>query len=165
MSVLPAAASGFVGACVLTVIHESARRALPSAPRMDVLGMRAIAGSLRAAGQEPPPAGELHTLALAGDVVANSFYYSLVGVGRREKALLRGTILGLAAGAGAVLLPEPLGLGNAPSARTTRTKAMTVGWYLAGGLAAAISYRLLAGNGGARPGKRAGRSGTRARRR
>jgi hypothetical protein len=161
MSVLSAAASGFVGACVLTLVHESARRAVPDAPRMDVLGMRAIAGSLRAAGQEPPPEDELHSLALAGDVVCNSLYYSLIGVGRPEKAMLRGTILGVAAGVGAVLLPEPLGLGNAPSARTTETKVMTVGWYLVGGLAAAIAYRLL--EGGAGGGARSSRSGARRR--
>jgi hypothetical protein len=145
MSVLPAAASGFVGACVLTLIHESARRMLPAAPRMDILGMRAIAGSLRAAGQEPPPRDELHALALAGDVVSNSLYYGLVGIGRPKGALVRGTILGLAAGVGAVYLPEPLGLGKAPSARTPETKVLTVGWYLAGGVAAALAYRLLAG--------------------
>jgi hypothetical protein len=115
---------------------------------MDVLGMRAIAKSLqRGAGQEPPPADELHTLALAGDIVANSLYYSLVGVGRPRGAVARGALLGLAAGVGAVLLPEPLGLGNEPSARTTETKAMTIGWYLAGGLAAALAYRLLTGDG------------------
>jgi hypothetical protein len=111
---------------------------------MDVLGMRAIAKSMRGVGQEPPPDDELHALALAGDVAGNSLYYSLVGVGRPEGALLRGTILGLAAGVGAVLLPEPLGLGEAPSARTPQTKAMTIGWYLAGGLTAALAYRLLA---------------------
>ena len=144
MSVVRAAASGFTGACVLTLIHESARRAWPRAPRMDVLGMRAIAKSMRGLGQEPPRDEELHTLALVGDVIGNSLYYSLVAVGRPEGALLRGTLLGLAAGAGARLLPEPLGLGNAPSARTPETKAMTVGWYLAGGLAAALAYRLLA---------------------
>ncbi len=144
MSVLRAAASGFTGACVLTLIHESARRAWPRAPRMDVLGMRAIAKSVRGMGQEPPRDEELHALALVGDVVGNSLYYSLVAAGRPEGALLRGTLLGLAAGAGALLLPEPLGLGSAPSARTPETKAMTVGWYLAGGLAAALAYRLLA---------------------
>lgn len=144
MSVLQAAASGLAGACALTLIHESARRVLPGAPRMDVLGMRAIARSMRAVGQEPPPADELHALAMGGDIVSNSLYYSLVGVGRPEGALLRGTLLGLAAGVGAVLLPEPLGLGHAPSARTPETKAMTIGWYLAGGVAAALTYRLLA---------------------
>lgn len=157
MSVLTAAASGFAGACVLTLIHESARRALPDAPRMDVLGMRAIARTMRGVGQEPPREEELHAMALAGDVAGNSLYYSLVAVGRPEGALLRGTILGLAAGVGAVLLPEPLGLGDAPSARTPQTKAMTVGWYLAGGLAAALAYRLLAGRAGESPGLRGSR--------
>jgi hypothetical protein len=120
---------------------------------MDVLGMRAIAKSMRGVGQEPPPADELHALALAGDMAGNSLYYSLVAAGKPEGALLCGTILGLAAGVGAVLLPEPLGLGDAPSARTPETKAMTIGWYLAGGLAAAFAYRMLAGGAGA-PGRR-----------
>ncbi|MGI9105242.1 MAG: hypothetical protein ACR2G4_03245 [Pyrinomonadaceae bacterium] len=144
MSLIQATASGFIGACTLTLVHESARRVLPDAPRLDVLGMRAIAKSMRQLDEEPPAREQLHTLALVGDVVSNSLYYSLVGVGRPEKALLRGTILGLAAGIGATLLPEPLGLGEAPSGRTPETKVMTIGWYLAGGLAAALAYRLLA---------------------
>jgi hypothetical protein len=111
---------------------------------MDVLGMRAIARSMEALGQEPPPACRLHDLALVGDIVANSLYYSLVGVGRPEGAWLRGTLLGLAAGVGAVVLPRSLGLGAAPSKRTAATQAMTVGWYLFGGLAAAAAGRLLA---------------------
>jgi hypothetical protein len=55
-----------------------------------------------------------------------------------------GAALGLAAGVGAVALPERMGLGSAPSARTNETKAMTVAWYLAGGLAAGLAYSLLA---------------------
>jgi hypothetical protein len=51
--------------------------------------------------------------------------------------------LGLAAGLGAVFLPGPLGLGSAPSNRTTQTQAMTVGWYLLGGLAAGLAYQTL----------------------
>jgi hypothetical protein len=143
MSLTKAVASGLVGACTLTLVHESARRFIPKAPRMDVLGMRAIAKSLRLVGQEPPPADQLHKITLAGDIVSNSAYYSLVGLGEPDDALLCGTLLGLAAGVGAVLLPEPLGLGSAPSARTTETKVMTVAWYVAGGIAAALAYRLL----------------------
>jgi hypothetical protein len=68
-----------------------------------------------------------------------------VGVGRPQGALLRGAALGLAAGLGAVFLPGPLGLGEAPSNRTPATTAMTIGWYLIGGLAAALAYRTMAG--------------------
>ena len=139
MSLGKAAASGLIGACVLTLIHESARRFIPNAPRMDILGMRAIAKSLRSLDQEVPPADKLHDVTLGGDIISNSAYYSLVALARPEQALLLGALLGLAAGVGAVVLPEPMGLGEAPSGRTPETKAMTVGWYVAGGVAAALT--------------------------
>jgi hypothetical protein len=145
MSLFHALASGLIGATTLTGIHESARRVVPEAPRMDVLGMRAIVKSLRQIDQAPPQGQALQQTALAGDMVANSLYYSLVGAGRPQGALLRGAVLGLAAGLGAVFLPGPLGLGEAPSKRTPATTAMTIGWYLVGGLAAALAYRTMAG--------------------
>ena len=147
MSLLRALGSGMAGACVLTVVHESVRRFSPDAPRMDVLGKSVVARIFRALGEEPPPSEQLHDITLAGDIASNSLYYSLVGVGSQEGALLRGVALGLAAGVGAVLLPGPLGLGSAPSARTPQTKAMTVGYYLAGGLAAGVVYGLLSKSG------------------
>ena len=108
---------------------------------MDVLGERAIARSMRFVGAEPPQEEKLHSAALVGDILANSLYYSLVGLGDPKTALVRGALLGLAAGIGGVYLPGPMGLGNAPSARTPATKAMTIGWYLAGGIAAAAAYQ------------------------
>jgi hypothetical protein len=136
--------SGLAGALTLTAVHETARRQSAEAPRLDVLGKRAIARSMEALGQDPPSDGRLHDLALAGDIVSNSLYYSLIGLGNPESAWLRGAILGVAAGIGAVMLPGPLALGNAPTNRTTATQVMTVGWYLLGGLAAAAAYHLLA---------------------
>ena len=141
MSTLEALGSGLVGATALTAIHESARRTFSDAPRMDVLGERAIARSIRMAGSEPPPEDRLHSAAMVGDILANSLYYSLVGLGEPRTALVRGALLGLAAGIGGVMLPGPMGLGNEPSARTPATKAMTIGWYLAGGIAAAAAFQ------------------------
>ena len=143
MSFAKALVSGLIGACTLTLIHETARRVAPNAPRMDILGMRAISQSLRAVGVHPPDDKSLHRASLAGDLLANSLYYSLVGVGREKSIWLRGAALGIAAGIGGVMLPEPMGLGGEPSGRSHATKAMTVGWYLAGALAAAATYQLL----------------------
>lgn len=144
MGLLKALGGGLVGACALTLLHEAGRRVIPNAPRMDILGMRAIQKSMRAVGEEETPADmELHDLALVGDLVSNSLYYSLVGVGDPRHALLRGTLLGLAAGVGAVALPGPLGLGESPSARTPQTEILTVAWYTIGGLAAAAAFQLL----------------------
>ena len=142
MKALQALGSGLVGACALTLIHETARRFIPDAPRMDVLGMQAIAKPMRLAGQNPPPDDQLHNLALIGDIFSNSLYYSLVGLGDQQNVWLRGTLLGLGAGVGAITLPQPLGLGSGPSARTPAKQAMTIGWYLAGGLAAAAAFSL-----------------------
>lgn len=146
--VIEAFAGGAAGAAVLTAVHESARRTLPDAPRMDVLGKRAIAAGARAIDAAPPSGARLQGAALAGDLVANTAYYSLVGLGGAEGAVARGGVLGLAAGLGAVFLPGPLGLGTGPSRRTPQTAVMTVAWYTLGGLVAGVVYGRLRNGGG-----------------
>jgi hypothetical protein len=134
-------ASGVTGAIALTVVHETARRFIPTAPRMDVLGMRAIARGMYKMDERPPEEDKLFQYSIIGDIISNSIYYSLTGTGR--KAWLRGAVLGAMAGIGGVVLPGPLGLGKGPSGRTPQTKVMTVAWYLLGGLAAAALSRTL----------------------
>lgn len=143
MSMLRALASGAVGAVVLNVVHETTRRFLPEAPRVHRVGMRAIAAPIRRLGRTPPDSETLYGWTLAGDLVGNSLYYSLVGLGRPEHALVRGAALGLAGGLGVVALPGPLGLGSRPVARTPATRLMTVTWYALGGLTAAATYAAL----------------------
>lgn len=141
MKILPALFSGLAGASALTLLHQTIRQVSPDAPRMDVLGMRAIAKGFRQAGEELPPRQQLYRGAMAGDLVGNSLYYSFVGTG--PGALSRGALLGLTAGIGAVVLPGPLGLGTRPSGRSARTAAMALGIYLVGGLVAGAVSRAL----------------------
>lgn len=135
MDISKALVSGLAGAVVLTIAHETLRRFVSEAPRMDVLGMRAISKIMKKAGTQPPEDGKLRSWAMAGDLVSNSMYYSLAGVGKG--AWIRGGLLGAGAGAGAVLLPGSMGLGSDPSNRSNSTRAMTIGIYLLGGLVAA----------------------------
>ena len=143
MSLFKAIVSGFVGACAVTLVNETVRQFVKDAPRLDVLGKRAIAYPLMKMGQEPPPDKELYWITMGSDIVSNSLYYSLIGLGEEENALKNGTYLGLLAGFGAVVLSEPLGLGEEPVNRTRNTEIMTVFWYLTGGLAAAATYKML----------------------
>lgn len=132
-----------MGACVLTVLHETVRRFVPDAPRADILGMRAIKKVIEGVDEQPPADDELHTWALGGDVLSNTLYYSLIGLSKPENALLTGAALGVVAGVGAVGLPGPMGLGTAPTRRTDATAAMTIGWYLVGGLVTAAAFKAL----------------------
>lgn len=135
--------SGAAGAVSLTLLHETARQFLPHAPRVDVLGMRAIAASLRAVDQTPPQRDSLYWLAMLGDLASNSLYYSLVGFGDPANMWRRGAILGGAAGIGTVIVPRLIGLGRQPDQQTPQTQIMTCLWYLAGGLAAsAVAKRM-----------------------
>jgi hypothetical protein len=143
MSFAKAIISGFVGACTLSLLNESARQFIDDAPRLDVLGKRAIALPLMKTGQTPPKDNELYWISMAGDLAVNTLYYSLAGLGDRRKTFRNGALLGLAAGTGTVVLPKHLGLGTEPSGRTRRTKLLTVAWYLAGGLATATAHRAL----------------------
>lgn len=137
--------SGLAGATALNIIHETARRTVSGAPRMDTLGRRALARGMESVGVEPPSYPSLQAAALGGDLFTNTLYYSLVGLGAPSGALARGAALGAAAGLGAVVLPPIMGLGRRPSAATERTAVMAFSWYLAGGLAAAAAYHYLQG--------------------
>ena len=132
-------ASGVAGAVALNVVHETARRVIPRAPRMDVIGRRGVAKTAYALGAEPPHGNRLQAAALAGDLVSNSLYYSLVALGsdRARPTWRRGLLLGLAAGLGAVFLPPVMGLGRQPGCRGPFTHLLTVAWYTIGGLATA----------------------------
>lgn len=142
-SLADALIGGAFGATTLTLIHETARRILPDAPRMDTLGRRALARGMEAVGVDPPGGQAMQASALAGDLVANTLYYALAGFGPADDAIERGGIMGALAGVGALALPPVLGLGKDESLGTPARAAMTLGWYLAGGIAAGIAISLL----------------------
>lgn len=134
--------AGVVGAATVTVLNQVGKQVIPDAPQMDVLGERAIARGLEAVGHEAPAGRKLFSLSLVGDVVSNSAFYALVGVGGARGAWRRGAMLGAAAGLGALFLPQRLGLGSGPSSRTPATRMLAFAWYTTAGLvAAAVTSR------------------------
>ena len=136
----PALGSGLVGAIGATALNQVAKRYLPAAPRLDLLGRQLVAAAFEMAGRKPPRRGATMLIALVGDLVSNSLFYGLIGLGKPRTAMMRGAALGLAMGAGAVLLPAPLGADPKTTARTHKTVAQTILWYTLGGLLAALWY-------------------------
>jgi hypothetical protein len=159
--------SGVAGALALTMIHETGRRVLAHAPRMDEVAMRGLRKLLPGKQRDPV---RLHQLALAGDLLSNSVYYSAIAAPTRTATWTRAALLGTAAGFGALLLPERLGLGVPPNADRRANQFMTVAWYVSGALAAAFvatrsftSTSRAAGSSRAAPPPRADASHTRPR--
>ena len=131
--------SGAVGSVVLTALHETARRRLSYAPRMDLVGMRALRQWIPGLAHERPRSTRLRRIALAGDFVTNAVYYSGIAGRSSGETYTRAAAMGLAAGLGAVFLPQPLGLGAPPDSERRANQVMTVAWYVAGSMAAAFA--------------------------
>jgi hypothetical protein len=139
MNKISSLAGGVAGAAALTLIHELARKKIPDAPRMDKMGMEATSKLISKAGWQPPSRKNLYFTAMAGDLISNSLYFSKVGAKDKKNIWINGAMLGLAAGLSAVYLPGKMGLNEENSNATTKTKIMTVGLYVIGGLVAAAA--------------------------
>jgi hypothetical protein len=140
--VAAALASGALGAVVLTAVHQAAPGMVPHAPRMDRVGMRAVARGMHALGADPPRGRRLYNLTLAGDLLANTAYYALAALAGRH-SVTAGTALGAIAGVGALALPRRVGLDDPPHSEARANQAMTIAWYTIGGLAAGAMMRTL----------------------
>ncbi|MXV52333.1 hypothetical protein GS399_15265 [Pedobacter sp. HMF7647] len=135
--------AGLGGALTLNFIHETVRHFDPAAPRVDKLGEQALSKSMVNIGINPPEGNQLYQATLAGDILSNALYYSLIDGKNKTRYWLKGGLFGLAAGIGALSLPEPLGLDSEPVAGSTKRKNLTVLYYVAGGLATAGILHLL----------------------
>ena len=137
---LSSAVGGLAGAAALTLINQGVSSIDKNAPRLDLLGMNAVA---KVAKPKLPLVDKFFPLVLGGDVISNSLYFAMAKGKTKGQTLLRGALLGLGAGLGALTIPQKMGLSSGPVARTTKTKVMTVAWYLIGGLVAAAAINML----------------------
>lgn len=135
--------SGIVGAIMLNVVHQLGKKVDKDAPRIDKIGQEALSKSVRSIGYDPPRGNKLFAATLVGDLLANSIYYGLIGKGKKENLLLRGIIYGAVAGVGALTLTKPMGLDDQPVNKTTKTKVMTIGWYVLGGIVTVFAHKLI----------------------
>jgi hypothetical protein len=137
---------GLAGAGALTLLNQGAKKIDKDAPRLDVLGTDAFSKMLKSANVNVKNGSALFGIALAGDLISNSLYYGMTGTGTRQQKIVKGAMLGLTAGLGAVLLAEPLGLDKSTTNKNTKTQVMTVAWYMLGGIIAAAASSLLTKN-------------------
>jgi hypothetical protein len=131
--------SGLTGAISVAVLNQLAKRYLPGAPRLDILGSQLATAGLKKLGIKPPQGLPIKVLALIGSLASNSIFYSLVGLGKPNTAWIRGGLLGLAMGIGAVALPGTVGVKEDATIGSRAAKIRAVSWYVLGGLLAALA--------------------------
>jgi hypothetical protein len=134
---------GLAGTVTVASIHEALKRVTPNAPRMDLLDMELIRKGLTSMNKKVPAENELQRWAVGGELLCDTAYFGLAGIGGKKGVWLRGALLGLVAGVTAVVLPKPLGLPEGSASKTLATKLMTIGLYLAGGIVAAATTQLV----------------------
>lgn len=135
--------AGFAGATALNILHETLKKDSSDVPRIDLLGEEALQKTLRHFGTGIDQKKDLYKATLAGDVLSNTFYYSLIGAGNQTYLWPKAIIFGLSAGIGALKLPEPMGLNPEPVTKTDQVKVLTVGYYVFGAVVTALVLSLI----------------------
>ena len=143
MKVSAALAGGLAGTLTVASLHEALKRVTHDAPRMDLLNIELIRKGFKSMNKKVPKKDELERWAVGGELLCDTAYYGLAGMGGKKGVWLRGALLGLVAGVTAVVLPRPLGLPEEPSNKTSATQLMTIGLYLMGGLATSAITELV----------------------
>jgi hypothetical protein len=143
MSKLKNLIAGLAGAVALNILHETLKKQSNDVPRIDLLGEDAIQKTLNYFGGRIDDKETLYNATLAGDIVGNTLYYSLIGAGQAKYLWPKAIFVGLSAGIGAVKLPKPMGLDETPVTKTDEVKVLTVGYYVFGALVTAAVVNLL----------------------
>ncbi len=143
MSTIKNLVAGFAGAIALNILHETLRKEKSDVPRIDLLGEEALQKTLRHFGTSIEKKKDLYKATLAGDVLSNTFYYSLIGAGNQALIWPKAVAFGLSAGIGALKLPEPMGLDPTPVTKSDQAKVLTVGYYVFGALVTAMVLKVL----------------------
>lgn len=137
---LSSAVGGLAGAAALSLIDQGMHNIDKQAPALDLLSRNAVA---RIAKPRLPVLKSGFPLALGGALVSNSLYFAMAKGNTTSQTLLRGALLGLGAGVGAVVIPQRLATSNSAPVNPPMKKILTVAWYVIGGLVAAATINLL----------------------
>ena len=111
-------------------------------PRIDLIGEQALQKTSAFLGAEITNKNTLYKSTLAGDLLSNAAYFSLIA-GKRKDLWKRAASSGFLAGLGAISLPSKMGLNDKPVTKSLTTKSLTIGYYMAGAFATAAILSLM----------------------
>jgi hypothetical protein len=149
MKLASAIEGGLTGATTLTLLQEALHRMDTKSPR-PFLNKSSIIKDLKRAGHKGSD-NKLY-IKLAGELLTGAAYFGLAGFGKKENVILRGGLLGAAAGLGSAFLHDNEEkseqvdgalVDNKLQHNSTKNKILTVTLYTVGGLLAGTAIKRL----------------------
>lgn len=125
--------AGLGGAIALNLLHEIVRKNFDDVPHINEVGEEAVQKMTDSTAFEISDPDKLYAATLAGDILSNAIYYGTTATNHNFTS-------GIAAGIGALVLPQKLGLNDQPVAENNKKKIMTVGYYVFGALVTKFIY-------------------------
>jgi len=141
MKLANAIEGGITGATTLTLLQQALHKMDPKAPRAKLITSPEIIKRIK---KQSKKKGRLSTklyINLAGDLLSNAAYFGLTALGKKKNAVLRGGVLGAAAGLGSAFLNESES--DDPGVNNLRKKIFTIALYTAGGMLAGAAIKKL----------------------
>ncbi len=162
MNIATAIEGGLTGATTLSLLQEALHKINTGTPRPLLHKSGLIKQLKKNEGKNNSKTTELY-IKLAGELLANAAFFGLSGLGKKKNAVLRGVLLGAAAGLGSAFLTgddkEEKGkevnslkdmnghINRHQGERDDmKKKILTVGLYTAGGLLAGMAIKKLDNN-------------------
>ena len=144
MKLASAIEGGLTGATTLTLLQEAIGKIDPAKPGMKFLQKPGILKKLKKKSKNGGDSTKLY-IQLAGELLSSAAYYGLSAVGKKKNAVLRGGLLGAAAGLGSVLFNnmEQDEFNDEEKENELTKNLLTVGLYTAGGLLAGLATKNL----------------------
>lgn len=148
MKLASAVEGGLTGATTLTLLQEALHKIDGKAPR-PLLHKSGLMKQLRKNGTKPGDNNKLY-IKLAGELLSNAAYFGLSSIGKKKNAVLRGGLLGAAAGLGSAFFTEDkeqdttddaTAVDSNTSRNSIKKKVLTVTLYTAGGLLAGFAIK------------------------
>jgi hypothetical protein len=158
MKLANAIEGGLTGAGTLSLLQEALHKIDHSSPR-PLLHQSGLLKKLKKNTGKPGMKSTKLYIQLASELVSNAALFGLSGLGKKRNAVLRGALLGAAAGVGSAFLqkekkeekPGDLSANGEgvitarPVVSDVTKKAMTVALYTAGGLLAGMAIKNFSG--------------------
>jgi hypothetical protein len=152
MKLAQAIEGGLTGASTLSLLQAALHKIDHKAPRPLFHQSGLIKKLKKHSGKKGKQDNKLY-MQLAAELLANAAYFGLAGLGKKKNAILRGGLLGAAAGLGSAFMrdehemPDPDTLDGSPviqaTSNSTKQKLITIGLYTAGGLLAGVAVKKL----------------------